>query len=445
MKRTTRRAVLRSGALLGAAALAGCLGAVDPGRNGPLAPDGGTLLAADVPRETPSVAEADLRAAVRGNANLGFDLLETVVAEAPTENALVSPYSVGVALAMTWAGARGETERAMADVLGFALGQEGQHPVFNVLDAALDSRGAASAKKGDGDPFELATANAVWGQEGFPFADAYLETLARNYGAGLRVLDFADPEPARRTINDWVAARTAEKIPDLLPTGSIFPGVRLVLTNAVYFLAGWRTPFAEAATADRPFTALDGTRTPVPTMRQTERFPYAAVDGHQVLELPYVGEEVGMVLLLPREGEFESFERDLDAERFESLVAELAPQTGTVALPRFTYRSGFGLKDALSAMGMAVAFAGEADLSAMADGDAGKGLYIDEVYHETFVAVDEEGTEAAAATGVVVAETSVPTPAFEFVADRPFLYAIRDRATGTVLFLGRVVDAAAAQ
>lgn len=454
MNRTNRRDVLRSSALLGGALFAGCLGSAIPGgRDDPPIADGGTVLAANVARETPTVSEADLRAAVQGNTNFGFDLLDTLVAESPTDNLLLSPYSIGIALAMTWAGARSETEQAMADSLAFTLGQEGQHPAFNALDAELESRGddGGAESNGDGngdagDPFRLATANAVWGQEGFPFRDSYLETLARNYGAGLRVLDFGEPEAARGTINDWVAAQTEEKIPELLPKGSITPAVRLVLTNAVYFLAAWAAAFDEGVTDDGSFTALDGSQASVPMMRQTEEFPYAEVDGHQVLELPYVGEEVGMVVVLPREGEFESFEQSIDADRFAALVSALEPQHGSVALPRFSYRSGFSLKDALTALGMGIAFeGGRADFSGMADGDAGKGLFIDEVYHKTFIAVDEDGTEAAAATGVVMKETAATMPTFEFVADRPFLYAIRDRATGALLFLGRVADAGAAQ
>jgi serpin B len=220
---------------------------------------------------------------------------------------------------------------------------------------------------------------------------------------------------------------------------------RFVLTNAVYFYGTWASTFDPEATGDAEFTALDGTASSVRTMRQDGRFPYAEVDGTQVLDLPYVGGDVTMTLLLPPEGAFESFERGLDAERLRELLAALSGRQGRVALPKFSFDTAANLVETLSALGMPSAFAPtEADFSGMVEPDAPP-LYLQTVAHQAAVTVDEEGTEAAAATGVVGGVTSAPQNPFEFVADRPFLFLIRDRPTGAVLFLGRLVDAAAAQ
>ncbi|MFC7156128.1 serpin family protein [Halomarina halobia] len=438
---TRRTLLVRSGALA-VAGLAGCLdGGAPPAAGAPTAPD----VTADVPRAPGDAPRSDVDVLVAGNAEFACDLLAELRGEEPDSNQFASPHSVSVALAMTWAGARGQTERQMADALRFELDQEALHPAFNALGRSIVPDGETD----DGEtPFRLETANALWGLADYPYREPFLETLAAHYGAGMHTVDFVrDPEGARTRINEWVSARTEGKIPELFPEDSFDELTRLVLTNAVYFRATWAKTFDPDATGDAPFTALDGSSSNVPTMRQSDRFPYAEADGVQVVELPYVGGEVGMAVILPPTGEFEGFEASLDGARLRSLFDSLEETDGTVALPRFTYRSSFSLPETLRALGMPVAFdRRRADFGGMVDLEAaGENVYVDDVVHEAFVAVDEEGTEAAAATGVEMGATSAPADPFEMIVDRPFYFAIRHRRTGAVLFLGRVVDAATAQ
>lgn len=453
--KTNRRGVL-SLAGITMAALGGCtMPAIDdeetptpPGSD----PVTSEVLTADVDRIDPEVAKADLEVLVRGNNAFALSLLRQLAAE-EDGNLFASPYSVSLALAMTWAGARGETETAMADALSFPHSQESLHETFNALSRTLEENGGepdgGDRNDGDGDEatgFTLRIANAIWGQAGYPFADEFLETLARNYDAGLRTIDFEDEtEPARETINDWVAEETENKIEELLPEGSVHGDTKLVLTNAIYFLASWANQFDEDDTENGTFTALDGSESTVQMMHQHLRTRYAAVDGHQVLALPYEGDAT-MVVFLPTEGEFELFRDELDVDRLEELLEETTDASGNLALPRFEFESSFSVRDALSALGMEVAFTERADFMGMLDSDeSAPSLMIEDVYHDAYVAVDEEGTEAAAATGVTMMPTSMPAETFDVTVDRPFLFAICDDVTGSLLFLGQVVDASDAQ
>jgi serpin B len=459
-----------SGALVAGALLTGCVGetasadgsgpASTPTDNGPGATSPG--VASDAQRETdPDAGELARRTAIRGNTAFAFSLLEALVDRSPKENLLVSPYSISIALAMTWAGARGETETRMADAMRYELAQERLHPAFNALALELaahgneetdgedtDTESGDSDTEDEGTPFRLDVVNAIWGLAEYPYRNSYLDTLATHYGAGLRTVDFATrPERVRARINDWVEARTNGKIEDLLPKDVITTATRLVLTNAVYFRANWEHTFSENLTGDGEFTALDGSSSTVPMMTQSETFPYAEIDGHQLIELPYVGGDVGMLVILPAAGEFETVERSLTPDRLGGFIDALEPREGEISLPRFAYDSNVSLKEALSGLGMSIAFdSGKANFDGMVDlGESGENLYVRDVIHTSHVAVDEQGTEAAAATGVVVAASSASANEFEMTVDRPFLFAIRDRGTGTVLFLGRVVDAGAAQ
>lgn len=457
-----RRVLALAGALATTSALAGCLADGDDGDDGDDSDDDpGNGTGTD--NETgngngdgnadPPAADAVAELA-RENRRFAFDFYDELAASEPGENLFCSPHSISVALAMTYAGARGETATQMADTLHYTLGDD-LHEAIEALAAELDARSESETGEGerasegdDGDPFELNVVDAVWGQADYPFREEYLATLEDHYGAGLREVDFAsDPEGARETINEWVEDRTEDKIDELLPEGAITDLARLVLTNAIYFQASWANQFDEDRTEDRPFTALDGSTTDVPTMGQSESFPYAEVDGHQVIELPYVGDDVGMVVVLPAEGEFEAFESSLDVDRFDDLVGELEAQEGAIHLPKFEFDAGFALAEVLSELGMPLPFdPNDADFSGIADlEETGENLFVHDVYHDAYIAVDEDGTEAAAATAVVAGTTSAPADPFEMVVDRPFLFAIRDRPTDTVLFLGRVVDAGEAQ
>jgi serpin B len=348
-----------------------------------------------------------------------------------------SPYSISLALAMTYAGARGETEEQMAEALHFTLPQDDLHPAFNALDQELAQRGEGAEGK-DEEGFRLNIANAIWGQVDYTFLEAFLDTLAVNYGAGLRVLDFAGaPEPSRVTINDWVSEETEGKIEDLIPQGAIDPLTRLVLTNAIYFNAAWANPFQEEATRDGAFTLLDGSQVTVPMMQQTESFGYTRGDGYQAVELPYDEREMSMVILLPDRDKFEAFEDSLDSKRVQAVIADLKNEEVALTMPKFEFDSRFGLSQALEAMGMPAAFSGGADFSGMT---GNKDLFISDVVHKAFVSVDEEGTEAAAATAVIMKLSAVAEEPIPVTIDHPFVFLIRDIETGAILFVGRVAD-----
>ncbi len=413
----------------------------------PVAPDSGRApgeaVASDLERvSAPEVSDAAMDTLVEGNTAFALELYHRLADEKGGENLFYSPYSISLALAMTHAGARGETEEQMADALHYRLPQEQLHPAFNALDQALASRSEGAEGKDDeeeGDEgFRLNIANAIWGQEDYSFRDAFLDTLAENYGAGLRVLNFASaPEEARTAINEWVSEKTEGKIDELIARGGIMPGTRLVLTNAIYFNAAWAEPFEEEQTEDGAFRLLDGGEVTVPLMRQTASYGYAARQGYQAIELPYDGRELSMVILLPEAGAFETFEEALDAEEMAAVMEDLDREQVRLSMPSFEFSSGFSLKDALIALGMPKAFSGEADFSGMT---GSRDLFISDVIHKAFVSVDEEGTEAAAATAVEMVESAMPSEPIEVTINRPFIFAIRDIETGTVLFVGRVLD-----
>ncbi|MBC7228213.1 MAG: serpin family protein [Thermoflexales bacterium] len=419
--------------LISSLLLSGVAGCVRPG-------DRSVQVArADVARVTqPDVPAQDLTELVNGNNSFAFDLYRAL-REGRDGNLFYSPFSISIALAMTWAGARGETERQMAETLHFTLPQDRLHAAFNALDLELAQRGQGARGK-DGKGFRLHIVNALWGQQGYQFLPPFLETLARNYDAGLRLLDFAgDPEAARGVINDWVSDQTESRIRDLLPPGTIDALTRLVLTNAIYFNAAWAEPFDPKTTRDGVFHLLDGRQVTVPMMRQTANYGYGAGEGFQVVELPYDGNELAMVILLPDAGRFEEFENSLDAERVDEILRSLAYGGVTLTMPRFRVESDFRLADTLAAMGMPAAFQpGQADFSGM---DGSRDLYISAILHKAFVDVDESGTEAAAATAVVIGLTAF-IPRIEVTVDRPFIFLIRDLRTGTILFVGRVLNPA---
>ncbi len=394
-------------------------------------------LASEHERTSPDVPAADVSALTEGNRAFGFDLYQLLAERGGDDNLFFSPYSISLALAMTYAGARTETEAQMGEALQFALSQDRLHPAFNALDQELARRGEGAEGKDDAG-FRLNIANAIWGQRNYEFLDAFLDVLAENYGAGLRLLDFASgPEEARVTINDWVSEETEGKIEDLIPQGAIDPLTRLIVTNAIYFNAAWAHPFQEGATSDGSFTLLSGDRVTVPMMRQTESFGYAAGDGYQAVELTYDGDEMSMVIVLPDADDFQAFELSLDGERMEGILDELARREVSLTMPRFEFDSEFSLSRALADLGMPAAFSSEADFSGMT---GGKDVFISDVLHKAFVSVDEEGTEAAAATAVVMKALSMPQEPISLTLDHPFFFLIRDMETGTILFVGRVLD-----
>jgi serpin B len=382
---------------------------------------------------TPDVDKTDLGILSDGNNTFALDLYNAL--KDNEGNLFYSPYSISSALAMTYSGARGETEKQMANTLHFTLPQDRLHPAFNSVSLALASRGQETEDQ-DKMGFILKNVNALWGQKNYKFLPAFLDVLAENYGAGMRTLDFTrEPEKSRLTINDWVSEQTANKIQELLPAGSIDPGIFLVLTNAVYFKANWFHQFDEIKTLNGQFNLLNGSKATVPMMNQTEYFDYAEGDGYQAIELLYRNRALSMVILLPEQGQFEKYENSLQYSQLKEIIDNLEYRQVILSMPKFGFDSKFNLKQTLSKMGMPITFSVGADFSGIAEG----GGFIDGVYHSAFVTVDEKGTEAGAATAVTIAK-GAPGGPVEFTMDRPFIFLIRDIETNTILFMGRVMN-----
>jgi serpin B len=378
----------------------------------------------------PEVSAAEMAELVSGNSAVALELYQALRGE--EGNLFYSPYSVSAALAMTYAGARGETERQMAETLHFTLAQERLHAAFNALDLALNSQSA--------EDFRLSIVNSLWGQVGDDFLPQFLDTLAANYGAGLRLLDFAgEPEPSRQEINEWVLQQTRERVKDLIPQDAITPNTSLVLANAIYFDAKWQSPFNAERTSDGAFYTLDGGQTTAQMMHMSApaQLSYAQGQGYQAVELPYQGGQTSMLLIAPDQGQFEAVEAGLDAGQIEAIVDALEPKQVSLVMPRFSYEYQLNLAETLAALGMPDAFGGAADFSGM---DGTRELFIGGVYHKAFVAVDEAGTEAAAATAVVMQWKGMAMPDVELTLDHPFVFVIRDVQSGALLFVGRVVN-----
>ena len=418
-------------AVLAVVALLGCDGA--PG--GPLPIK--TARSESLRTLQPAVPAADASALAEGNTAFALQLYGALSAQ--PGNLVLSPASISLATAMTFAGARMQTAEEMAATLHFTLPAARLHPAFDALDLALGSRAQptanATAQGTDGQPFRLTLTNALWADQRQSLEPAFLDVLAENYGAGVQLVDFVlAPEPARLTINQWVADQTAGKLTDLLPPGLIDAQTRLVLTNAVYMNAAWQTPFTEP-TMNYPFHRADGRDVSVPMMLGKDGFSMASGDGFRAAELTYSGGALAMLVIVPDAGTFASFEKVFNPEMLATIVAALAPSGDGLLLPRFQFTLAFSLRNTLSALGMPSAFMPEtADFSGI---DGVRDLFVRDVVHKTFIAVTEKGTEAAAATGVVLATHSAVSL---LAVDRPFLFLIRDRPTGALLFLGRVVD-----
>jgi len=383
---------------------------------------------------------------VEGNNRFALQLYQQL--RAADGNLFFSPYSVSTALAMTYAGARGDTERQMAQALWYPTSKEVLEKLGIAGEpmTAEESAGAFGGiirelnTKGGKDAYELRVANALWGQQGFAFLDAFVRLVEAEYGGRIRNVDFVGAtEKARRTINAWVEEQTNGKIKDLISQGAVGRMTRLVLTNAIYFKGKWASQFKEDRTQDAPFTLLDASKVQVPMMNQKARFGYAQTDELQVLQLPYVGNELSMVILLPKAVDgIRQLEQELTVENLRVWVEGIREQEVIISIPKFKMTSKFSLQTVLAQMGMAQAFTGAADFSGMT---GRRDLFISAVIHQAYVDVNEEGTEAAAATGVVMKLTSMGpdrTPVFR--ADHPFIFMIRDNASGSILFLGRVIS-----
>jgi serpin B len=419
---------------LATALLTGCgEGADDASGSTPTpAPGAGEARSALARDEAPDVSPDALSALTSGQAAFALDLYGPLGAEGG--NVFYSPLSIHQALTMAYAGAAGATAQEMATVL--RLG-DAPHAAQNALDLSL-SAAARAPVDGEGSPLTLEIVNSMWGSPALSWAQPFLDTLAVHYGAGLRLTDFAaDPEAAREAINAWVADKTNDRIPDLFAPRAFGEDTALILVNAIFFKASWETAFEPSATADADFRGLDGTTARVPMMRASLSAQAAVGDGWQAVDLPYVGGRASMLLVVP--DDLAAFEARLDDGLYAEVTGALAAGSGTVELPRFEFSQGASLRDTLRTLGMPTAFSDSADFSALTTDVS---LQISDVVHKAFVKVDEEGTEAAAATAVVFGPTGAPVDLvpFDVRADRPFVFFVRDRETGAILFTGRVVD-----
>ena len=390
---------------------------------------------------SPLVSAGDLSELVADNSAFAFDLYQSLKTQ-NDGNMFYSPYSLSLALAMAYAGARGDTASQMADALHFTLPEDALNAAFNSLALELANRGQStltptpSGTQG----FQLNVVNDAWGQKNFQFLASYLDTLAVNYGAGLRILDFIkDAEGARQTINQYISDQTQGKIKDLIPPGAVTDLTRLILTNAIYFKAAWQYPFAKEATGSGFFNLLNGGQVSVSMMHQMRFFNYAQGTGYQAIELPYDDGQLSMVVLLPDVGQFNAFQDNLNSVVVNGIIASMAEQDVILSLPKFQFDSTFSLNQALSSMGMPLAFSPSADFSGM---DGARDLSISDVLHKAFVSVDEAGTEAAAASAVIMVGSAMPANPITLSIDRPFIFLIRDIQTGTILFIGRVMNPA---
>jgi len=362
-----------------------------------------------------------------------IDLYAQLAETKSGENLFFSPSSISIALAMTAAGARGETLDEMIATLHLP---EDLAPFHEAYGERLEEWNGGECD------YRLSVANRLWGQSGFTLEPDFLAVTRDSYQAPMELLNFGgNPERSRRTINTWVDNKTEDKIQDLLPQGSITPLTRLVLTNAIYFKGTWVTQFSEDKTRDRPFYLLDGESEDVPLMTANDQFRYASKGGCQIVSLPYEGDDLEMILVVPNERDgLPELEENLSAEWLDSAVNSLRRRKVELYLPRFKMEASANLNDVLQALGIKKAFTpGQADFTGLSAAQ-GRDLYISDVVHKAMIDVNEEGTEAAAATGVVIGLRSMPIQRDPIVrADHPFLFLIRDKRDGTIFFLGRMM------
>lgn len=401
------------------------------------APSGDTSPA-PLPAVDPPPADAVAKLARSSNA-FGFDLYQRLRAAAGADaNLVISPSSITTALTMTWGGAKGETAKQMASVLRLEVTPEEAMATSGKLAASLQSPAR---------PVTFRIANQLFGEKTYTYDEGFLTRTKEAYGASMERLDFAGaPEPARVHINQWVEQKTEKRIQDLIPPRGIDDQTRLVLVNAIYFLGDWEDPFEKDRTAPAPFFTKKDVSTDVPTMSHTSGFRIAQKDGVSALELPYKGGQMSMMLVVPDAVDgLAAVEKSLDAAKLDGLAKSMEPKRVWLQLPKFEVKPAASLElvDPLKAMGMAVAFDREkADFTGIANPpNPADRLFIGNVFHKGFIRVDEKGTEAAAATAVVMPRAgSAPAQPLELKVNRPFLFFLRDNASGLVLFMGRVID-----
>jgi serpin B len=383
----------------------------------------------------PIAPSKDLQAAAADNNGFAIDLYGHLANGAG--NLLFSPYSINSALAMAYAGARGQTATQMAQTMHFSLAGEQLHTAIGALSGQLITEASAGGKT----LYQLSVADAVWTQQGLAYNPDFLRVLQKDYASELRQSDFVHSfQQARADINKWVAQNTADKIPNLLPDGSVDFTTRMILVNAIYFKGDWATPFEKERTADQPFH-LDAQNTvSTPLMFENVSCPASETDDLQIVELPYTGDKLSMVILLPRSVDgMGALEKQLTSEHIDQWIGQLVDQSVNVHIPKFKMACSFELADTLKSMGIRDAFNyPAADFTGMTTAER---LHISAVVHQALIDVNEEGTEAAAATGIdMVAGAAMRQRLMDFRADHPFIFLIRQQSTGAILFAGRVMN-----
>jgi serpin B len=381
-----------------------------------------------------SVSSADRppeQTVVEGNTAFALELYRALRKD--DGNLFLSPYSISTAFAMTYGGARGDTARQMAETLHFCLDQKQLHPAFGRLRSELN----AVQKKGG---VQLHTANSLWPHKDYPFLKEYLALTKKFYGASIRSVDYKTAgEEARTRINEWVEKETEEKIKDLIQPGVLTPLTRLVLVNAIYFKGNWARQFKKSLTNDAPFYLTPEKTVQAPFMTQEHTLRYGEDEGLQILELPYEGDDLAMLILLPkRVAGLAELEKVLTPENLSQWIAHLWDQKIEVFVPKFKLASSFSLNETLVSMGMYDAF--DQTRANFAGMDGTTLLYISAAIHQAVVEVNEEGTEAAAATGIAMSLKAMPAQPTTFRANHPFIFLIRDNRNGSILFMGRVID-----
>ena len=383
---------------------------------------------------------------VKGNTEFALNLYAKLTKKNKTKNLFFSPYSISTALAMTYAGAKGNTARQMSKVLHFPKNQDFLHPTFGLLQKQMSELNKKTS-------VEIQIANALWVQKGTAVKTSFTQELKHYDAKAAQNVDFRkSSENARLEINNWVEDKTKQKIKNLLQKGSLNKMTRLVLVNAIYFKGQWLNPFKKSDTKNKPFFVKRKKSVKVPMMTQKSHFNYWENDKLQVLELPYatrgkrqkpmatqLSDSVSMIVLLPKQRNgLAQLEKSLNPQALEDWLAYARSMKIKVSLPKFKINAGIELSKTLSKMGMSDAFRNnKADFSGI---NGKKNLSLTSVIHKAFVSVDEEGTEAAAATGVVLGVRSINPPPPIFTADHPFIFLIRHKSTGSILFMGRVVN-----
>ena len=367
-----------------------------------------------------------------GNNNFAIDMYKLLKNE-KKGNLFYSPYSISLIMAMVYAGAKDKTASQIADAMRYKLNQDNLHAAFNFLSKNLASRTSNE------DPFSLKIVNDIWAQKEYSFCEDYISTLSKYYDSSIKTLNFIiSPEPSRKIINDYIYEQTCNLIKDLIPQGAITPLTRLVLTNAIYFKAQWQKAFDKKGTFEGPFKVDNTTEVSVPMMSNQSFFKYARTSGCQAIELPYQGDTIAMTILLPEN--FYGFEETLTIDSLKEIQSAMSLQNIKLQMPKFRFESALELKKALITLGMPIAFdPSEADFGGITSSEK---LHLDEVLQKALVIVDEKGTEAAAATCASFKCSCMPQLTFqeEMIIDRPFIFFIHDIDTGSILFMGRMLN-----